>query len=82
MPRRTAMAEAPYRTFMPEWELAGILTSIGGSLMFLGALLFFVVFLGTIFLGRKRESAGDLPFTETVEAPPRKGWAAGLDRFR
>ena len=82
MPRRTAMAEAPYRGLMPEWELAGILTAVGGSLMFLGALLFFVVFLGTIFLGKRGGDRGDIPFTETVEAPPTEGWAVGLDKFR
>lgn len=82
MPRRTAMAEAPYRTLVPEWELAGILTGVGGTLMFIGAGVFFVVFLGTIFLGRRRDGAGDIPFTETAEAPPTEGWVTKLDDFR
>ncbi|MGD2047636.1 MAG: cbb3-type cytochrome c oxidase subunit I [Gemmatimonadota bacterium] len=82
MPRRTAMSEAPYRQFMPEWDLAGILTGVGGSLMFVGALLFFVVFLATIFFGARQEDAGDIPFTETAEPPATEGWVVGLDRFR
>ncbi len=82
MPRRTAMVDAPYRDLVPEWELAGILTGIGGSLMFLGAVLFFIVFLGTIFFGKKKDGYGDIPFTETVEPPATEGWATRLDHFR
>lgn len=79
MPRRTMLMEAPYSK--PSWELAGIITGVGGTIMLVGGMLFFVVLLGTIFLGPKK-SGQDVPFTETVHAPSVQGWSARLDRFR
>jgi len=79
MPRRTALMDAPYSK--PSWELAGMITGIGGTIMLVGGMLFFVVLLGTIFLGRK-EAQPDVPFTETLEPPAQEGWAVSLDRLR
>lgn len=79
MPRRTALMDAPYSK--PSWELAGIVTGVGGTIMLVGGLLFFVVLLGTIFLG-KEKAGQDVPFTETIHPPAASGWGAGLDRFR
>jgi cytochrome c oxidase subunit I len=78
MPRRTMLMDAPYSK--PSWELAGIITGVGGTIMLVGGILFFVVLLGTIFLGKEKEGQ-DVPFTETVQAPTTTGWSAGLDRF-
>ena len=78
MPRRTMMAEAAYSK--PGWELAGIITAVGGTLMFVGAMLFFLVFAMTVSFGKRGESA-DLPFTETVHEAPISGWQVSLDRF-
>jgi cytochrome c oxidase subunit I len=80
MPRRTHMLEATFDK--PSWELAGLLTGLGGTLMFIGGFLFFVVLLATMFLGRKSETAGDIPFTVTHEAPAEEGWELRLDRIR
>ena len=41
MPRRTFMAQATYSS--DAWRLPGILTGIGGSMMFIGVMLFFLV---------------------------------------
>lgn len=79
MPRRTFMAGATYSK--PSWELAGTLTAIGGTLMFVSVILFLVVMFATIVSGRRREP-GDIPFTETVVGPAASGWELRLDRFR
>jgi cytochrome c oxidase subunit 1 len=79
MPRRTLIVEAPY--FKESWELAGILTGLGGSMMFLSGVLFFVVIMGTFLLGRRDEEQ-EIPFTETELAPATSGWEVHMDRFR
>ena len=77
MPRRTFMAEAAYGS--SEWELAGILTAVGGSLMTLGAVLFFLVIIMTALVGRRGEGPEDIPFAETVSGPASEGWELRLD---
>jgi cytochrome c oxidase subunit I len=79
MPRRTFMAEATY--FSEAWRLPGILTGIGGTLMFIGVMLFFVVIGLTMAVGRKGEEPGDIPVSETLTAPARSGWEPALDRL-
>jgi cytochrome c oxidase subunit 1 len=78
MPRRTMIAQAAYSK--PGWALAGIVTGVGGTLMFVGAMLFFLVFVMTVLFGKRRAGA-DVPFTETVHEPPLSGWQVSLDRF-
>ncbi len=78
MPRRTDMAHAAYN--MAAWKIPGIMAAIGGSLMFLSTMLFFVILLMTIFAGKKTV-ARDLPFTATVQPPLTIGWQVSLDRF-
>jgi cytochrome c oxidase subunit 1 len=79
MPRRTFMAEATY--FQPEWRLPGILTGVGGTLMFIGVMLFFVVIGLTIIAGRRGEQPQDIPVSDTLTAPARTGWEPRLDRL-
>jgi cytochrome c oxidase subunit I len=79
MPRRTLVLAAPY--YKPEWHIAGILTGVGGTLMFIGAMGCFVVLAMTVLFGEKAEGA-DVPFTETIEGPAATGWEVGLDRLR
>lgn len=52
-PRRVFLARAAYGK--ESWELGGALTGIGGTLMFLAILLFFVIIGVTIFRGKKGE---------------------------
>jgi cytochrome c oxidase subunit I len=79
MPRRTFMAMATYSR--PGWKLAGAITGVGGTLMTIGALLFFVVLLGTIFAGAKGEGPKDIPFGFTLRPPATSGWELRLDRL-
>jgi cytochrome c oxidase subunit 1 len=79
MPRRTFMAEASYSN--PEWRLPGILTGIGGMLMFLGVMLFFIVIGLTLVAGRRGAQPQDIPVSATLTAPARTGWEVRLDRL-
>jgi cytochrome c oxidase subunit 1 len=79
MPRRTFMAEAAYSN--PAWRLPGILTGIGGSLMFIGVMLFFVVIGLTLVAGQRGAQPRDIPVSATLTAPARTGWEVRLDRL-
>jgi cytochrome c oxidase subunit 1 len=79
MPRRTFMAEATY--FSPEWRLPGILTGVGGTLMFIGVMLFFLAIGLTLALGKRGEQPADVPVSETLTAPALTGWETRLDRL-
>ncbi len=80
MPRRTAISLVPYAE-PPGWRLAGILAGVGGSLMFIGAVLFFVVIAMTVLAGKRTEIA-DIPYSVTLVTPQTSGWEPGLDRLR
>ncbi len=79
MPRRTDLSHASYN--LPSWRIPGIVAAVGGSLMFVSVVLFFVVVTMTIFAG-KRNRTLDIPFTETVQAPAASGWQIQLDQLR
>jgi cytochrome c oxidase subunit I len=79
MPRRTFMAQANYGR--PEWELGGLLTGIGGTAMFVGIALFFVVVAMTVVVGGRERVPEDVPFSETLEAPATRGWETRLDNL-
>ncbi len=79
MPRRTFMAGSTY--YDPAWRLPGILTGIGGTLMFTGVMLFFLVIGLTLVVGRRGEQPKDIPVSETLTAPARTGWEPRLDRL-
>ena len=81
MPRRTEIMSAPYDK--ASWDLAGILTGVGGSLMFLSGVMFFVVLAGTVLLGKKAaEGELEIPFGSTIEGPATTGWQPKMDQFR
>jgi cytochrome c oxidase subunit I len=79
MPRRTFMAEATYSS--PAWRLPGILTGVGGTLMFIGVMLFFVVIGLTLAIGRRGQAPTDVPVSATLTAPAKQGWELSLDRL-
>lgn len=79
MPRRVYLARASYR--LEEWELGGALTGIGGTLMFVGIFIFFIVIGVTIFVGKKGAGPTDIPWSETLTAPKSAGWEVTLDRL-
>ncbi len=78
MPRRTFMAAATY--YKPEWRLPGIITGVGGSIMFLGVMLFFITVGMTIVAG-KRGGPTDIPVSGTLTPPATVGWEPTLDRL-
>jgi cytochrome c oxidase subunit I len=79
MPRRTYLAQAPY---VPDsWRFAGMLTGIGGTLMFVGIMLFFVVIGLTIAMGRKGEGPRDIPLAETLTPATLNRGDRHLDRL-
>ncbi len=79
MPRRTFIAEASYTK--DSWALAGALTGIGGTLMTIGALLFFVVIGMTIWKGQKGEGPKDIPFAHALLPASENRWDVKLDRL-
>lgn len=79
MPRRIFRAQATYTN--PAWDFGGQLTGIGGTIMFIGIILFFVVIGLTIIAGRREEAPRDIPISESITAPSTVGWERGLDRI-
>jgi cytochrome c oxidase subunit I len=78
MPRRTFLAQSSYE--VESWWLGGLLTGIGGTLMFVGIMLFFVVIVMTLLIGERGAEPRDVPVAETLTAPATTGWELNLDR--
>jgi cytochrome c oxidase subunit I len=76
MPRRTAIGEAGYAA-LNDWALSNQLTAIGGVVMTVSGLLFFVVILMTMV--RRQPAPIDMPVAETLIGPG--AVSARLDRF-
>ncbi len=79
MPRRIYRAQATYSR--EAWDLGGALTGIGGTLMFIGILVFFIIIAWTVVAGRKGEGPSDIPWSETLRPPAKTGWEPRLDRL-
>ncbi len=79
MPRRIYRAQATYTS--EAWDLGGALTGVGGTLMFVGILMFFIVIAVTVVAGRKGGAPADIPWSETLRPPARTGWEPRLDRL-
>lgn len=79
MPRRTAMTLATYS--LPGWRVPGILTAVGGTIMFASAVIFYVVLVMTMAAGEKT-APSEIPLTQTVTAPASSGWEVRLDALR
>jgi cytochrome c oxidase subunit 1 len=75
MPRRTAIGLATYE--LPGWDLANALTAIGGSVMGISGLLFFIVLLGTLF--NTQRAVVEMPASQPLHGP-RESWQV-LDRL-
>lgn len=64
-PRRTWMAGITY--FIESWHLENVMTAIGGTVMFIGAMLFFFVIIATML--NKERVVVELPTTEVYSGP-------------
>ncbi|CAF0691892.1 cbb3-type cytochrome c oxidase subunit I [Candidatus Methylacidithermus pantelleriae] len=81
MPRRTALSIAHYPP-LPGWKLAGTLTALGGSLMFIGMALILATLLLTFFLGKaQKQEERRIPFCSVLLGPSSTGWEIWLDRL-
>jgi cytochrome c oxidase subunit 1 len=79
MPRRTFRVAATYNN--PAWDFGGALTGIGGTIMFFGIAMFFIVIAMTAFAGTRGAHPRDVPVSETLTAPSLTGWERHLDRL-
>ncbi|HET7039086.1 MAG TPA: cbb3-type cytochrome c oxidase subunit I [Gemmatimonadales bacterium] len=79
MPRRTFMAQATYTG--QGWGLAGALTGIGGSIMTLGMLIFFLIMIMTWLVGKRDGAPADIPVSETLAGASPSGWDVRFDRI-
>jgi cytochrome c oxidase subunit 1 len=79
MPRRTFRVAAAYSN--PDWDWGGMLTGIGGTLMFFGIAQFFIVIAMTALAGPRGAHPKDVPVSETLTAPASTGWERHLDRL-
>ncbi len=75
MPRRTYISAAPYVDAQgSSWAWSNALTAIGGSLMFISTVLFFVVIIATVNNRRAVRGVQEIPIAELVHGPKRS-WA-------
>lgn len=75
MPRRTAIAEATYLDGQgAAWGWGNVMTGFGGMIMFISAVLFFVVILKTVYSSQRVSAVQTTPLTEVVHGP-KVSWA-------
>ncbi len=77
VPRRTMLGAAPYAS--PEWTPFLIEVAIGGTLLFLSLLAYFINVLGTVFASRPLSKPVEMPVAEAVTEPQLT--PAWLDRW-
>lgn len=77
MPRRTQIGAATY--LKPEWEALLPLTLVGGLLMFVSALLYYLNLVMTMTSGKPVEEEQQVPFSKAISGP--EDVPALLDRF-
>ena len=78
VPRRTLIQEATYKDNF-NWALSHALTAIGGTIMFVAAVMFFVVVFGTVFGNRAVTTVQRVPLAPIINGP-RDTWAI-MDRI-
>lgn len=91
MPRRTNISNATYvdrftppvdslANFMKSWNVADAMTAIGGTIMFLSALCFFVVIIATIYSKHQVKDVQRMPIADEPFHPVSQSWPI-LDRL-
>lgn len=79
-PRRVPLSTATYTANFPEWMLPKIFTAVGGVILFIGGVFYFIVVIGTWLGKKKSEVEIEVPVAES-ELPPAKT-PAWLDNWK
>ncbi|MBX5446023.1 cbb3-type cytochrome c oxidase subunit I [Sphaerobacter sp.] len=74
MPRRTAIGSATYS--LPGWDVSNWFTAVGGVLMAIGGVLFFIVLIGTLFNPKRIDPATVEPVLSQPIHGPKETWKA------
>jgi cytochrome c oxidase subunit 1 len=78
VPRRVPLATATYA--QPSWDIPGIITAIGGGILFIAAILYFVSILATVFSKRQAVAVPEVPVAEAEVDPSHT--PAWLDNYK
>ena len=82
-PRRTNLGmtylNPKHELFTPEWVPTTMLALLGGIIMFIAGILFFIVFFGTVFSKQKEQAILELPVSEAYHDEKR---IPLFDRFK
>jgi cytochrome c oxidase subunit 1 len=79
MPRRTAIGESAYLALQPEWRAILPLVGIGGTILFISGVLFFLNMVFTPLLSRRRAEV-EIPIADALSGPEHA--PAILDQWR
>lgn len=72
-PRRVPFSTATYS--LPSWQIPQILTGIGGAILFVASILYFVTILGTVFSKKKGVGEEIIPIAEAeVDSSHTPAW--------
>ena len=77
-PRRVSMSAANY--WLEEWNVPAIMTAVGGSIMYIGALLFFFIVVASFFTKRVAVDEDEFAFAEALSTSDRA--PAVFERWR
>ncbi|HEY9089662.1 MAG TPA: cbb3-type cytochrome c oxidase subunit I [Anaerolineaceae bacterium] len=78
VPRRVPLATATYA--QPSWDIPGMITAIGGAILLVAAVMYFVVILGTVFSKKAPVAVPEVPVAEPeVPATRTPAW---LDNYK
>jgi len=76
-PRRFYASAAAYH--LPAWDIPNLMQAVGGTIMFIGGILFFVVLVATLFFSKERIEV-EMPVAE-VMVPAEKGAPIFTDKI-
>ena len=79
LPRRLNVSQMTYGKDIAAWQISGMLTGLGGTLMFISGLLFFIVIVWTLWKGAKG-TVVEWPVATEMMHGPEEGWPV-LDRW-
>ena len=69
MPRRVPMSLATY--WLPEWSLPSLFTAVGGSIMYVGGLLYFLIVVASFFTKKVEVNEQEYAFSEALSPADR-----------